>query len=111
VKLPSDAVIAPEKLTRYLLAPREFDDKSQFLRQAGYTLDNWEQLEADLRLHVLPAEATVIEHTDYGDIFAIRAALTGPNGKTLFVRTIWMHELRSGVTKFITLYPDKRRLP
>ena len=111
MKLPSDAVIAPEKLTKYLLVQREFDDKSQFLRQAGYTFDNWEQLEADLRLHVLSTEATVIEHTDYGDLFAIRAALTGPNGKTLFVRTIWMQELRSGVTKFITLYPDKRRLP
>ena len=111
MKLPIDTVIAPEKLTKYLLVQREFDDKSQFLQQAGYTLDNWEQFEADLRLHVLPAEATVIEHTDYGDIFEIRAALTGPNGKTLFVRTIWMNELRTGMTKFITLYPDKRRLP
>lgn len=109
MKLPSDTVIAVEKLTKYLLVQREFDDKSQFLRQAGYTLDNWEQLEADLRLHVLPTEATIIERTGYGDIFAIHSALTGPNGKTLFVRTIWMHELRSGVTKFITLYPDKRR--
>ena len=111
MKLPSDTVIAPEKLTKYLLVQREFDDKSQFLRQAGYTLDNWEQLKADLRLHVLPTEAAVIEQTDYGDLFEIRAALTGPNGKTLFVRTLWMHELRTGVTKFITLYPDKRRLP
>jgi hypothetical protein len=111
VKLPSDTVIAPEKLTQYLLVQREFDDKSQFLRQAGYTLDNWEQLDADLRLQVLPAEATLIEQTNYGDLFEICVALTGPNGRTLFVRTIWMHELRTGVTKFITLYPDKRRLP
>jgi len=109
VKLPSDTVIAPEKLTKYLLVQREFDDKSQFLRQVGYTLDNWEQLAADLRLHVLPAEAVLIEQTTYGDIFEIRSALTGPNGQTLFVRTIWMNELQSGVTKFITLYPDKRR--
>jgi len=111
VKLPSDTVIAPEKLTRYLLVKRTFDDKSQFLRQAGYTLDNWEQLEQDLRLQVLPHDATLIEQTVYGNIFEIRSALTGPNGKTLFVNTIWMNEFRSGVTKFITLYPDKGRLP
>ncbi len=110
MKLPSDTVIAPEKLTKYLLVQRTFDDKSQFLRQAGYTLDNWEQLEEDLRLHVLPSDAALIEHTAYGDIFEIRSALTGPNRKTLFVRTIWMNEMRSGVTKFITLYPDKGRL-
>ena len=109
MKLPSDAVIAPEKLTKYLLVQREFDDKSQFLRQAGCTLENWEQLEQDLRLQVLPSHAVPIEQTDYGDIFEICSGLIGPNGKTLFVRTIWMNELRSGITKFITLYPDKGR--
>lgn len=111
MKLPSDTVIAPEKLTKYLLVQRTFDDKSQFLRQAGYTLDNWRQPEEDLRLQMLPSDATLIEHTAYGDIFEIRSALTGPNGKTLFVRTIRMNELRGGVTKFITLYPDKGRQP
>ncbi len=111
MKLPSNTIIAPEKLTRYLLVQREFDDKSQFLRQVGYTLENWEQLEQDLRLQALPHEAVLIEQTVYGNIFEIRASLTGPNGQTLFVKTIWMEELRSGVTKFITLYPDKGRLP
>lgn len=110
MKLPSDTLIAPEKLTQYLLVQRTFDDKSQFLRQAGYTIDNWKQLEEDLRLQVLPADATLIEHTIYGDIFEIRSTLTSPNRTTLFVRTIWMNELKSGVTKLITLYPDKGRL-
>ena len=110
MKLPSHTLIAPEKLTKYLLVQREFDDKSQFLQQAGYTLENWEQLERDLRVQVLPQDATLIEQTIYGDIFEIRALLTGPKGQTLFVKTIWMNELRSGVTKFITLYPDKGRL-
>ena len=111
MKLPSHTLIAPEKLTKYLLVQREFDDKSQFLRQAGYTIENWEQLERDLRLQVLPHDAELIEQTIYGDIFEIRSSLTGPNGQTLFVKTIWMDELRSGVAKFITLYPDKGRLP
>jgi hypothetical protein len=110
VKLPSNTIIAPEKLTRYLLVQREFDDKSQFLRQAGYTLENWEQLEQALRLQVLPNDVVLIEQTVYGNIFEIRSSLTGPNAQTLFVKTIWMDELRSGVTKFITLYPDKERL-
>jgi len=35
--------------------------------------------------------------------------LTGPNGVALAVRTIWMTEHLSGVTKFVTLIPDKRR--
>lgn len=110
MKLPSDTLIASEKLTQYLLVQRTFDDKSQFLQQAGYTVDNWKQLEEDLRLQVLPSDATLIEHTIYGDILEICSALTGPNRTTLLVKTIWMNELNSGVTKFITLYPDKGRL-
>jgi len=79
------------------------------LQQAGYTLGNWEQLEQDLRLQGLPHEAALIEQTVYGNIFEIRSSLTGLNGQTVLVKTIWMDELRSGVTKFITLYPDKER--
>lgn len=40
--------------------------------------------------------------------FEIRGALVGPNGATLRVRSVWMKESKTGITKFITLYPDKR---
>ena len=33
--------------------------------------------------------------------------LTGPNGKSLSVCTIWMTETETKSTKFITMYPDK----
>jgi hypothetical protein len=48
-----------------------------------------------------------IETTVYGELYEIRGSLTGPNRTTLKVKTIWMQELRTGITKFITLYPDK----
>lgn len=48
MKLPSDAHIAQEKLTRYLLQPRPEDDKSAFLARAGYTLDNPDQQQTKL---------------------------------------------------------------
>jgi hypothetical protein len=31
MKIPSDAIIPLEKITEYLLVPREWDDKSKFL--------------------------------------------------------------------------------
>jgi hypothetical protein len=52
LKLPSNALIASEKLTKYLLVKRPVGDKSEFLKQAGYTLDNWQRLERDIRQHV-----------------------------------------------------------
>jgi hypothetical protein len=40
--LPQDAIIAEEKLTKYLFMPLPKDDKSKFLAMAGYTLgNNW----------------------------------------------------------------------
>ncbi|MFM6401554.1 DUF6883 domain-containing protein, partial [Planktothrix sp.] len=53
VFLPQDSIIAESKLTQYLLVPLPKDDKSKFLAQAGYTLDNWQQLEQDLRNQIL----------------------------------------------------------
>ncbi len=109
MKLSQDAEIAPEKLTRYLLVKRPSGDKSEFLKLAGYTLDNWQQLEQDIRQQLLPEEAVAVKKTGYGEYFAITASLTGPNGVALRVKTVWMTESKSGITKFITLYPDRRR--
>ncbi|MBI3609191.1 MAG: hypothetical protein HY204_00615 [Nitrospirae bacterium] len=109
MKLPQDAYIAPEKLTRYLLIKRPIGDKSEFLKRAGYTIDNWERLEQDIRRQILLNDAVSIERTDYGEYFEIRTSLTGPNGIALRLRTVWMREAQSGITKFITLYPDKGR--
>ena len=109
MNLPTDAEIAVEKLTRYLLVKRPVGDKSEFLRQAGYALDNWRQLEQDIREQILSKEAIPTEQTPYGEYFEIRASLAGPNGVALRVKAVWMKESRSGITKFITLYPDKGR--
>ncbi len=38
--LDSNTVIVKAKLTDYLLVPLVKDDKSQFLAQAGYTVEN-----------------------------------------------------------------------
>ena len=49
MKLPADTLIAPEKLTQYLLVVRKRNDKSKWLAQAGYALENWRELEKHLR--------------------------------------------------------------
>jgi hypothetical protein len=83
VKLPGDALIATEKLTKYLLVKRPVGDKSEFLRRAGYTVDNWQELEQDIRQQILSQEAVPAEQSPYGNYFEIRASLTGPNGVAL----------------------------
>ncbi len=108
MKLPADALIAPEKLTRYLLRWRAEDDKSAFLARAGYTLENSDRLRYDIQTQLLPLDAKFLELTEYGPKYLIHGAIRGPNGQELKVATIWMTEEVSHLTKFITLYPAHR---
>jgi hypothetical protein len=108
MKLPENTQINREKLTKYLLALRKRNDKSKWLAQVGYTPDNWYLLEADLRNLLLKTEATFIEESEYGKVYEIVGKLLSPTGKILSIRTIWMTESATKITKFITMYPDKR---
>jgi hypothetical protein len=49
MRIPSDAIIDDAKLTSYLLVPRPWDDKSAYLRRAGFELKNWSALRAAVR--------------------------------------------------------------
>ncbi len=107
MKLPPDSLIAPAKVSHYLLVPLAKGDKSSFLALAGYDRSYEDQLINDLRTQVLPCEAKALHSTEHGQFYEIHSSLTGPNGHTLHVRTIWMKEHLSQQTKFITLIPEK----
>lgn len=111
MKLPASVVIAPEKLRDYLLVRRPEDDKSLWLEQAGYHRAAWRRLEADLRAQLLSLDAQPARSTSFGQMYEISGVLTGPNGTQIHVRTFWMTESETGLTKFITMYPDKEQKP
>lgn len=107
MRLPRDVAIHEDKLVRYLLLPREENDKSKFLASAGYTLANWEVLERDLRWLTRDNEISDIETSPYGIKYEVRGALTGPNGRTLHVVTVWIKLEATGETRFVTLFPNR----
>jgi hypothetical protein len=106
MRLPIDSVIAVEKLTGYLLVRQRRGDKSAFLALAGYTTGTAQQLEGDLREQLTLYEARPAQCNRFGQYYEVVGILRGPNGKRLKIRTIWMTEHLTGVTKFITLIPD-----
>jgi len=55
-----------------------------------YTLDNPRRLERDIRRQILTEDAVAIQTTLYGELYEIRASLTGPNKTTLKVKAVWM---------------------
>ena len=110
MRLPVDTNIAEDKIMRYLLLPQVRGDKSAFLAQAGYTLENADQLLRDLRIQIASVDAVPVESNKFGQYYEICGTLIGLNGVRLAVRTIWMTEHLSGITKFVTLIPDRRRM-
>jgi hypothetical protein len=89
----------------YLLVPLPKDDKSKFLAQAGYTLENWQQLEQGIRNQILSQPAEFLETTRYGRKYCIHDTLQGVNKVEISVLTIWM--VTQDTTRFVTLVPNR----
>ena len=106
MKIPNDALIPLPKLTSYLLIPKEQDDKSQFLAQAGFTLDNPEDLISALRQLIQKTEAVLQKSNLYGSYYQVAGILTGPNRQSIGVVTIWLERI-DGQIQFVTLKPQK----
>lgn len=69
--------------------------------------DNWKILESDLRGQILQNNASLLEITQYGQLFEIKGELCGLNKVILSVCTRWMIEPETRKTKFMTMYSDK----
>jgi hypothetical protein len=109
VRIPPDAVIALEKLTAYLLVAREWDDKSKFLAQAGFSRENPHLLLAAIRGLAATAEAVEDGVNEYGAFLRAEGALAGPNGRSLAVVTIWLRSHSDDRVRFVTLKPRKEK--
>jgi len=107
MKITHDAIIPDHKLTRYLLVPREQDDKSKFLAQAGFTLDNPEQLKAAIRQLADTVEAIEDRSNEYGTFYRVEGQLIGINDRKLSLTTIWLKRKVDSQFQFITLMPNK----
>ncbi|TRV21339.1 MAG: hypothetical protein EWV40_11955 [Microcystis flos-aquae Mf_WU_F_19750830_S460] len=66
MQIPSKAIIPEDKLTRYLLVFRDKDDKSKFLAQAGFTLDNADSLQKAIIQLITVEDAIKDGKNEYG---------------------------------------------
>ncbi len=104
----SQAVIAPEKLRDYLLSleHRRGGTKARVLRSMGFRADNWPELESEIRVRHLTAEADITTESGYGPRYEIVAPLVGPNGRAVRFRSIWQIDSGTDRPRLITIYPE-----
>jgi hypothetical protein len=95
--------IDPAKITNYLLVPKDKNDKSKFLNNLGYSLDNWEDLAKDICKIAEENEAVYQKTSPFGgDLFEVKGQL-----RNFGVVTIWLLLDSENTFKFVTLFPNK----
>ena len=100
-------IVSPEKLTGYLLSKIHPIGryKSAFFLGLGYTPEQAEVLATDL-VALLAAAAEPGEVTEYGQKLLARGPITGPNGQTGRVQTVWIILSGEPLIRFVTAYPE-----
>ena len=110
MKIPKadKAVIAKDKLCEYLLNPvhRRGSSKAKLLLSMGYSADDWQRLETDLRVHHLVADVDCETDSDYGKRYEIVAPLLDENGGQVLFRSIWQTDIGTDFPRLITMYPE-----
>lgn len=106
MKIPKDAYIPREKLTNYLLARRNKNDKSKFLAQVGFTYGNPEFFEEAIRKLIAENDAQYVRKNEYGTLYRVQGNLQGIHG-ILTVVTIWILLDANGQYRFVTLKPAR----
>jgi hypothetical protein len=106
MRIPADAIIEPEKLTKYLLVRRQINDKSRFLEQLGFTVWNSSVLEKAIRQLAGAHESTVDRVDEWGIFHVVVGDLIGPSGTAARVRLVWVLSADAR-WRFVTLVPEK----
>ena len=110
MKIPNaeTAVIARDKLCEYLLNSnhRRGASKAKFLVLLGYSKEQPERLEFDIRTQHLTADVDEERDTEYGKRYEIVAPLQGPNGQAATFRSVWQIDVGSDFPRLITMHPE-----
>lgn len=107
MRIPPNAIIAPDKLTQYLLKPRPKDDKSKYLALGGFLLEAPDVLESEIRRLTAETDASVDRFREHGVYYNVTGEIVGPAGVPLAVKLVWLRRV-DGVFSFVTLVPQPR---
>lgn len=101
------ALIEPGKLRDYLLSLSHPVGryKAAVFHSMGYSQEAWQLLELDLREQHLTLEAHQAATHTYGTIYEILGELSGPSGRMMVIKSVWIVLSEEDFPRFVTAYP------
>lgn len=100
-------IVEPAKVHDYLLSTTHPVGrfKAAFFRALGYSPDRWEVLRDDLRAHARTGDVVATHATPFGRKFEVDGTLTGPDGRSAKVCTVWIVRSPGEAPRLVTAYP------
>jgi hypothetical protein len=100
------AIIAPDKITWYLLnvSHKRGGPKARLLLSVGYRPDDPQRLESDLRTQHLSLDVTRTSENAYSVVYEIEGPIRTPGGRNVRFCSIWQVDTGTDVPRFITMY-------
>jgi hypothetical protein len=104
------ARIDPRKLRDYALNLGHVSGryKALYFAQMGYTAQDWQRLERDIRTQHLSQSAEPGQPSPFGRKYTITAPLHGPNGEVRQVTTVWIIRAGDSIPELVTITPAAR---
>jgi len=104
-----NAVVQPEKVTKYLLSAAHEDGavKALFFNLFGFEPEDWQKLAIALLNHVAENGIVAEEHTRYGTRFVAEGPIQAADGRRPNLRSIWFIDKGRDIPRFVTAYPLK----
>ncbi|MDQ3019775.1 MAG: hypothetical protein M3R36_04280 [Bacteroidota bacterium] len=108
MKLPflDSIVIEESKLTNYILNANHPDGgvKAKFLIKRRFDKDS---IKTALINQAKNEEVKEVKKSEFGIKYIIESKINSPDGKTFFLRSVWIVYLNEKFVKFITAYQIK----
>ena len=106
-----NAIISSQKFTEYALNPLKDENKAKAFKEAlGYTLENIDELIANIQENIKNFNAVEKPDNGYGKRYEILMTLVGANGKKANVKTAWIIDKESGKPRLTSAYVTKKKI-
>jgi len=113
VRLPQGAepLVPKAKIVEYLLAEDHpiGGRKAGFFSRFGFAIERWEDLAAALKRHGVANPIARTIETEFGTLILVEGPIETPDGRSPWIRSVWVHQQGQVVPRLATAYPIKRR--